>query len=112
MGIKCMSRCFAYCMYIVILCAYRVGKHDLIGSCTTTLKDICPEKYDHIESLSYHHQIPSLPFLFLSPQSSLSHMHVHTFEYRGGKVTELILTNPSSKHKDKWAGVLVFNSVK
>ena len=84
------------------LCEYRVGEHDLIGSCTTTLKEICPEKYAH----------GSVPSLFLSPQSFLSHMRTHTFEYRGGKVVELILTNPSSKHKDKWAGVLVFNSVK
>ena len=28
---------------------YRSGDHDFIGSCTTTLREIVPEKYGHID---------------------------------------------------------------
>ena len=41
----CVSQCTLLLHYFMC----RSGKNELIGVGTTTLKDICPERYAHIE---------------------------------------------------------------
>ena len=104
----CMHVCVLSFVLLVLtyVHTFRSGNNELIGMCTTSLKDICPERYTTVHR-SYS-VIKLLHFFFCTvPLSCLL-----SYTHRGGTVHDLELTNPSQKNKKKSPGVLVFNSVK